>query len=79
MTPKKKECVAAAYRQGGKPAATKFYEDCLFSSLQQAHRVTKPRGILVMVYAHKTTLGWSTLIDAIRRAEYEVTEAWPLD
>ncbi len=32
-----------------------------------------------MVYAHKTTLGWSTLIDAIRRAEYEVTEAWPLD
>ena len=79
LTPKKKECVAAAYRQGGKPAAKKFYEDCLFRSLQQAHRVTKPRGILVMVYAHKTTLGWSTLIDAIRRAEYEVTEAWPLD
>jgi putative DNA methylase len=79
LTPKKKECVAAAYRQGGKPAAKKFYEDCLFSSLQQAHRVTKARGILVMVYAHKTTLGWSTLIEAIRRAEYEVTEAWPLD
>lgn len=79
LTPKKKECVAAAYRQGGKSAAKTFYEDCLFSSLQQAHRVTKPRGILVMVYAHKTTLGWSTLIEAIRRAEYEVTEAWPLD
>jgi putative DNA methylase len=79
LTPKKKECVAAAYRQGGKPAAKKFYEDCLFLSLQQANRVTKPDGILVMVYAHKTTLGWSTLIDAIRRAEFEVTEAWPLD
>lgn len=78
-TPKKKECVAAAYRQGGKPAAKTFYEDCLFNSLQQAHRVTKQQGILVMVYAHKTTLGWSTLIDAIRRARYEVTEAWPLD
>lgn len=79
LTPKKKECVAAAYRQGGKPAAKKFYEDCLFLSLRQANRVTKPGGVLVMVYAHKTTLGWSTLIDAIRRAEYEVTEAWPLD
>jgi putative DNA methylase len=79
LTPKKKECVAAAYRQGGKAAAKKFYEESLFLSLQEAHRTTKPGGILVMVYAHKTTLGWSTLIDAIRRAKYEVTEAWPLD
>jgi putative DNA methylase len=79
LTPKKLECVAAAYRQGGKAAAKKYYEDCLFQSLEQAHRVTKPGGILVMVYAHKTTLGWSTLVEAIRRAGYEVTEAWPLD
>ena len=79
LTPKKKECVAAAYRQGGKDAARQFYEDCLFRSLKQAHRVTKPSGILVLVYAHKTTLGWSTLVDAIRRAGYEVSEAWPLD
>lgn len=79
LTPKKKECVAAAYRQGGKTAAKQFYEDSLFLSLQQAHRVTKAGGILVMVYAHKTTLGWSTLVDAIRRAGYEVSEAWPLD
>lgn len=79
LTPKKKECVAAAYRQGGKTEATKFYEETLFESLRQAHRVTKSGGILVMVYAHKTTLGWSTLVDAIRRAGYEVTEAWPLD
>jgi putative DNA methylase len=79
LTPKKKECVAAAYRQGGKEAAKKFYEDSLFKSLQQAHRVTKAGGVLVMVYAHKTTLGWSTLVDAIRRAGYEVREAWPLD
>jgi putative DNA methylase len=79
LTPKKKECVAAAYRQGGKEASRRFYEDCLFKSLQQAHRVTKLGGILVLVYAHKTTMGWSTLVDAIRRAGYEVNEAWPLD
>jgi putative DNA methylase len=45
----------------------------------EAHRVLKPRGVLVMVYAHKTTLGWATLVEALRRAEYEVTEAWPVD
>jgi putative DNA methylase len=80
LTPKKKECVAAAYRQGGtKESAYKFYEDCLFRSLQHVYRVLKPAGILVMMYAHKTTAGWGTLIDAIRRAGFEVAEAWPLD
>lgn len=85
LTPKKKECVAAAYLQEGndaarrKDAARRFYEDSLFESLQEAHRVSKPSSILVMVYAHKTTAGWSTLVDALRRAGFEVAEAWPLD
>ena len=37
------------------------------------------RGILVCVYAHQTTAGWSTLIEAVRRAGFVVVEAWPLD
>ncbi len=78
LTPKKKECVAAAYRQGGKQQARNYYEGTLFQSLREAHRVTKPGGILIVVYAHKTTLGWATLVDALRRADYEVAEAWPL-
>lgn len=78
LTPKKKECVAAAYRQGGKHKAKAFYENMLYQSFREAHRVMKPRGILVVVYAHKTTLGWATLVDALRRAGYEVAEAWPL-
>lgn len=78
LTPKKKECVAAAYRQGGKEKARTYYEACLFESLREAHRVTKPGGTLIVVYAHKTTLGWATLVDALRRAGYEVAEAWPL-
>jgi putative DNA methylase len=41
--------------------------------------VLKPGGPLVVVYAHKTTLGWSTLVDALRQAGFTVTEAWPLD
>jgi putative DNA methylase len=79
LTPKKKECVAAAYRQGGKAAAKAFYEDCLFRSLAEAHRVLKPSGLLVTIYAHKTTAGWATLVDAVRRAGFEVLEAWPIE
>jgi putative DNA methylase len=80
LTPKRQECVAAAYRQGGtQEAARAFYENCLLQSLQEAQRVTKPGGLLAIIYAHKTTLGWATLVEALRRAGYEVTEAWPIE
>src|SRR5437762_7556710 len=48
-------------------------------SFGEASRVLKRDGELAIVYAHKTTLGWSTLVDALRRASFTVTEAWPLD
>ncbi|MBI5446669.1 MAG: DUF1156 domain-containing protein [Deltaproteobacteria bacterium] len=80
LTPKKKECVAAAYRQGGtREAARSFYETRLLEALKEAHRATKPTGLLAIVYAHKTTLGWATLVYALRTAGFEVAEAWPLD
>ncbi len=45
----------------------------------EANRVLKSDGVMVVVYAHKTTMGWSTLIDSLRRAGFIITEAWPLD
>ena len=45
----------------------------------EAERVLKPGAPLVIVYAHKTTLGWATLVGALRVAGFTVTEAWPLD
>ena len=79
LTPKKPEAIAAQYRQGGKIAARTFYEATMQAAFIECHRVLKPGCPLVVVYAHKTTAGWSTLIDALRRAAFAVTEAWPLD
>jgi putative DNA methylase len=59
--------------------ATSEYERMMLESFRQACRVLKPDGQMVVVYAHKTTLGWATLVDAMRRAGFTVTEAWPLD
>lgn len=79
-TPKKQEAVADATRHDGdKEKAVRAYEQMMAQSLAEAHRVLNPGGTLAVVYAHKTTLGWSTLVDAFRRAGFTVTEAWPLD
>lgn len=80
LTPKRNEAVVAAYRhQGHKDEARAFYEDMMAKAFAEAHRVLKPDGVMVCIYAHKTTLGWSTLVDALRRAGFVITEAWPLD
>ncbi len=76
LTPKKKEIVADAKRFGGKEKAKKFYENMMEKSLQEAWRVLKPNCPLVMVYAHKTTAGWSTLVEALRKTGFIIQEAW---
>jgi putative DNA methylase len=80
LTPKRTEAIAASYRHDGdKEAAKAAYEEMMASSFAEARRVLKSDGVLVTVYAHQTTAGWSTLIEAVRRAGFVVVEAWPLD
>jgi len=79
-TPKKNEAVSDATRHGGdKEKARQAYEQMMAQSFAEANRVLKAGGQMVVVYAHKTTLGWSSLVDALRDAGFTVTEAWPLD
>lgn len=79
ITPKKPEAVAASHRHGkDKDAAATFYEEQMRLAFAEANRVLVPGGPMVVVYAHKTTLGWSTLVDSLRGAGFQVTEAWPL-
>jgi putative DNA methylase len=79
-TPKRREMIVAPYRHGGDiEAARAFYEAEMEEAFKEAHRVLKPSAPLVCVYAHKTTLGWASLVEALRRAGFSITEAWPLD
>jgi len=79
LTPKRAEIIAEPQRhERDKGAAAQYYEDQMSGAFEEAHRVLKSEGLMVVVYAHKTTLGWSTLVDSLRRAGFGVTEAWPL-
>ena len=80
LTPKRNEAVVSPYRHHGhKDEARAFYEQMMADSFAEAHRVLRPGAPLVCIYAHKTTLGWATLVDALRTAGFTITEAWPLD
>lgn len=80
LTPKKREVIVAPYRHNGdKAAARAFYEQEMANAFAEVHRVLKPGAPLVCIYAHKTTLGWSSLVESLRRARFTITEAWPLD
>ncbi len=80
LTPKKNEAIMEPSRHGGNKAkAAKAYEDMMHGAFCEANRVLKLGGVMVVVYAHKTTSGWVTLIDSLRRAGFTITEAWPID
>lgn len=79
-SPVKAEAVMDPSRHGGKKEKAKeAYESMMAQAFAEARRVLKPGAPLVCVYAHKTTAGWATLVDALRKSGFVVTEAWPLD
>lgn len=78
LTPKTDEIVAYSHTSGGKKAGKIFFEKMLAKSFQEINRVLKPDGIVVIVYAHKSTDGWETLINSLLQAGLVVTAAWPV-
>ena len=54
------------------------FESAIQKALREIHRVLKANGIAVIVYAHKTTAGWETLINSLLDSSLIVTGAWPL-
>jgi putative DNA methylase len=56
-----------------------FFESNLAQAFRDMARVLKPGGIAVVVYAHKSTAGWETVINALLDSGLVVNAAWPLN
>ena len=78
MTPKLDEIVAYPHLDGW-VRATERFERGLSEAFAEVHRVLKPNGITVIVYAHKSKEGWETLINALLDSGLVITGAWPME
>ena len=79
LVPKSQEIIANPVRQGNSKKAKEFFETMLIKSFQEIHRVLKRNGIATIVYAHKSTEGWETVINALLDSGLVVTSAWPIN
>lgn len=80
LTPKSKEaCEMAGWDKSRyKHKDKQYFENMLSKSLTKLHRILKPDGIATIVYAHKTTAGWETMLNSLVNAGLVVTASWPI-
>ncbi|MBI3184663.1 MAG: DUF1156 domain-containing protein [Myxococcales bacterium] len=82
LTPKDEEAIwnpSRTHVPSGQPKNKEFYEAKMRDSLAEARRVTKPSGIGIVVFAHKSTAGWEAILSALVDAGWVATASWPLD
>jgi adenine-specific DNA methylase len=79
LTPKKAEIIQENSRHQSSAAAKAFFEARMAEALKEMHRVLKPDGIALVMYAHTETSAWETLVSALIRSGFQITASWPVN
>jgi adenine-specific DNA methylase len=80
LTPKSQELIAnttSASRKDGKTPA--WYEAGMATAFENVHRVLRADGIFSVMFAHKTTSAWESIISGLLKEGLVVTASWPID
>ncbi len=75
LVPRDEECIV-------NPIAGKdrvYYRRVMTEALAEARRVTRPDGVGIVIFAHKSTSGWEDLLAAMLDAGWIITASWPID
>ncbi|MBC7224656.1 MAG: DUF1156 domain-containing protein [Anaerolineae bacterium] len=78
LTPKADEMVAYTTEAGGMEGAKRRFEAQFTEAFREIARVLKPEGVAVVVFAHKTTEAWESIIQALLEAGLYLTASWPI-
>lgn len=80
LTPKLEEIVQLSERNPKYAAKTKEnFEKRMQYALAEGRRITIPQGIAVIVFAHKATAAWETMLQAVIDAGWTIVGSWPID
>ena len=80
LSPKKDEIVQLAERNPKYQFKSREnYEGLMRRSMAEGRRILQPSGIGIVVFAHKTTTGWETQLQAMINAGWTITASWPID
>jgi adenine-specific DNA methylase len=63
----------------GNDDETENYREGLTRAFATSRFTIKPAGIGVIVFAHKSTAGWESLLAAIIRSGWSIVASWPVD
>jgi len=79
VTPKKLEAIEERPHKSLKTRKDKnFYEECIKHSFEEAKRVLVRDGLAAVMFAHKSTSAWETLIASLLNSGLLVTGSWPI-
>ncbi|MEM3790963.1 MAG: DUF1156 domain-containing protein [Thermoproteota archaeon] len=78
LSPKKDEIVAYSHVEGGPEGGKKFFEEMIAKAFGEIYRILKPDGIACIVFTHKSTEAWETIINALVNSGLYITASWPV-
>jgi adenine-specific DNA methylase len=79
LTPKRQELVShLGTKNAGERKTAADYEAGMGKAFTEMHRTLAANGICAVMFAHKTTTAWESLIAGLLKSGLVVTASWPL-
>jgi DNA protecting protein DprA len=75
LAPKDDECIVDEVKGKDKT----YFETQMAKAMAEGCRILSPNGIGVIVFAHKSTAGWESQLQAMINAGWTITASWAID
>ena len=79
LTPKSDEIVAYSQEEGKYEDGKNYFEAKIAKAFLEIYRVLKMDGITCIVFSHKSTAAWESIINALLNSGLYLTASWPLN